>query len=67
MSTPEQIAAQAQALARVRADKVERDKANERLRASILAALATGAARKDVALAAGVSPQRVSQIATQGQ
>lgn len=67
MSTPEQIAAQAAALARVRADRIARDAANERLRASILAALAAGAAKKDIAVAAEVSRQRISQIAQEGQ
>jgi len=70
VSTPEQIAAQAAALARVRAHRIERDKAtehvaalDERLKQDILAAIATGAARKDIASAANVSPQRISQIA----
>jgi DNA-directed RNA polymerase specialized sigma subunit len=69
VSTPEQIAAQAAALAEVRANRIERDKAaehvaalNERLRQSILAALDIGAAPKDIAAAADVSHQRISQI-----
>jgi hypothetical protein len=70
VSTPEQVAAQAAALAKVRADRIERDKAVEtveeldnRLRQSILAALEVGAATRDVALAAELSRQRISQIA----
>ena len=70
VSTPEQIAAQAKALAQVRADRIKRDKAaetvgalNDQLRQSILAALDLGAAPKDVAKAADLSHQRISQIA----
>lgn len=74
VSTPDQVAAQAAALARVRADRIERDNAakhvaaiDERFRQSILAALATGAAPKDVAVAADLSRQRISQIKKSGQ
>lgn len=70
VSTPEQVAAQAAALAKVRADRIKRDKAaetvgalSETLRKSIVAALELGAAPKDVAKAANVSHQRISQIA----
>lgn len=62
MSTPEQVAAQAAALARVRAARMERDAANERLKVEILAAIATGASIKDIAVAANLSRQRISQI-----
>lgn len=69
MSTPEQVAAQARALARVRADRMKRDAAaesvaaaDEQLRQSILNALDVGAAEKDIAIAAGVSRQRINQI-----
>lgn len=60
--TPEQAAKRAQALARVRAARVQRDKAYERLVQEILAALDVGAAQADIAVAAGLSRQRISQI-----
>jgi hypothetical protein len=70
VSTPEQIAAQAETLARVRALRVKRDDAattvaalDEQLRQAIMNALKQGAAPKDVAVAADLSRQRISQIA----
>ena len=62
MVTPEQAARQAEALAKVRAARIRRDRANEQLNQEIRAALDTGARPKDVAVAAELSRQRVSQI-----
>jgi hypothetical protein len=66
VSTPEQLAAQAQAVAAVRAARVERDRvvtiASATLRRAIMAALDTGASVRNVAVAAGVTPQRIYQL-----
>lgn len=62
MITPEQAAQQAEALAKVRAARIRRDRANEQLNREIRAALNIGARPKDVAVAAELSRQRVSQI-----
>lgn len=63
MVTPEQLAAQAEAVARVRAARLNRDRAAADLNAAILAALDVGAAVKDVAAAAELTRQRIFQIA----
>lgn len=66
MSTPEELALQAEAVARVRAARIQRDKsvnkANERLRTEIIRAIGTGASVRDVAVAAELSRQRIHQI-----
>jgi hypothetical protein len=62
VSTPEQLAAQAEAVAAVRVARINRDKANDNLRAAILAAVDTGASVRNVAMAAGITPQRVYQM-----
>ena len=69
VSTPEQVAAQAEALRKIRALSIERDKAAETaaaqvelVRKAILEALAIGALPKDIAKASGLSHQRISQI-----
>jgi hypothetical protein len=64
--TPEELHRQAEALARVRAARVERDRvtadAAENLRRAIIDADRTGASVRDVAAAAGMSRQWVWQI-----
>ena len=69
VSTPEQVAAQAEALRKIRALAIERDKAAETaaemvdlVREAILEALAIGTQAKDIAKASGLSHQRISQI-----
>lgn len=66
MSTPEELARQAEAVARVRAARIQRDKAvaegNARLRTEIVRAINTGASVRDVAVAAELSRQRIHQI-----
>jgi hypothetical protein len=66
VATPEELAAQAEAVARVRAARVQRDKAvkdsNQRLRAEIIRAVDVGASIRDVAKAAELTRQRVHQI-----
>ena len=66
MPTPEELQRQADAVARVRAARVERDniteRANRRLRRAILDAIATGASVQDVAIAAELSRQRIYQM-----
>jgi len=69
MSTPEQLRRQADAVARVRATRIQRDKADkaaeraqQKFRQAVLDAVSTGAAVRDIAIAAGLSPQRIYQI-----
>lgn len=61
-STPEELAAQAQAVAVVRAARIQRDQARLRLEDAIRAAYAANAHVRDIAHAAGMSRQRVHQI-----
>ena len=66
MSTPEELARQAAAVAEVRAARIQRDKAvkegTKLLRDKIIKALNLGASVKDVAAAAELSRQRIHQI-----
>jgi hypothetical protein len=66
MPTPDQLRRQAAAVAKVRAARVQRDKAvafaSNRLKQPIVDAVSTGAAVADVAVAAELSKQRVYQI-----
>lgn len=66
MTTPEQLALQAAAVARVRAARIRRDRvtaeAAEELRQAILDALDTGAQVNDIAAAAQVTRQWIYQI-----
>lgn len=69
MSTPEQLARQARLLARVRAARETRDKADaaaaradQQLREAIRTAYNAGAEVRDISKAAGLSRQRIHQI-----
>jgi hypothetical protein len=69
MSTPEQLRRQSDAVSRVRAARVQRDKADkaaerakQKFKQAILDAVSTDAAVRDIAIAAGLSPQRIYQI-----
>jgi hypothetical protein len=66
MSTPEQLRRQAEAVARVRAARVQRDKAvastSKRLKKAIQDAASSGASVADIALAADLSKQRIYQV-----
>ena len=69
MSTPEQLRRQSDAVSRVRAARIQRDKADkaaeragQKFKQSILDAVSTGAAVRDIAIAADLSPQRIYQI-----
>lgn len=66
MPTPEQLRLQAEAVAKVRAARVQRDRAVEhatqQFKTAILAAVSSGAAVRDIAIAADMSPQRIYQI-----
>ena len=66
MSTPSQLRRRAAAVSRVRAARVQRDKAvdtaTQRLKQAILDAISAGASVRDIAVAAGMSRQRVYQI-----
>ena len=70
MTSPEGHAVQAQLLARVRAARVQRDESLEEntrlLHQAIRAALDAGTPVKDVAAAAGLTRQRIHQIARDG-
>ena len=61
MSTPEQLRRQADAVSRDKADKAA-ERAKQKFRQAILDAVSTGAAVRDIAIAAGLSPQRIYQI-----
>lgn len=61
MVTPDALAAQAQAVAKVKAARLQQDRAIADLDAAIVAAYAAGAAVKDIAAAAGLSRQRIWQ------
>jgi hypothetical protein len=65
VTTPEQLQAQAEAIARVRAARIERDRITIELRRAIVDALNVGAAVKDVAAAAELTRQRIHQIASE--
>lgn len=71
MPTPEQLRRQAEAVSRVRAARIERDKTtervNKRLRRAILDAVSVGASVRNVAEAAEMSPQRVYQMIKEEQ
>lgn len=67
VASPEQIAARAEALRRVRAARAQRDKAYDRLVEEILAALEVKCEPVDIAAAAGLSRQRISQIKKKGR
>lgn len=66
MSTPEQLAAQAEAVARVRVARIKRDKAvaetSDELRREIIAAADIGASVRDIAVAAGLTRSRIYQL-----
>jgi hypothetical protein len=62
VTSPEALRRQADAVAAVRRARTERDEATEQLKQAIRDAADTGALYKDIALAAGLSRQRVSQI-----
>jgi hypothetical protein len=62
MVSPEERAAQAEALAGVERARVERDDAARRYRLAIVRAVRRGASPTDVAAAAGVTRARVYQI-----
>lgn len=66
MPTPEQLRRQADAVARVRAARVEKDRtldrATKRLNRAIRDAHATGVSVKNIAIAADVSPQWIYEV-----
>lgn len=66
MPSPDQLRRQAEAVARVRAARVQRDKAvaaaSNRLKKAILDATASGASVANIAEAAGLSKQRIYQV-----
>lgn len=62
VTSPEALRRQAEAVAAVRRARTERDEAVERLNQAIRDAADTGALYKDIAAAAGLSRQRISQI-----
>jgi hypothetical protein len=62
VSTPEELARQAAAVARVRAARAQRDQSTAALRAAIIDAVNVGAEIRDVALAAELTRQRIHQI-----
>ena len=69
MATPEELARQARLLARVRAARENRDKADalaanadQQLRSAIRAAYEAGAEVRDIVRAAGLSRHRIHQI-----
>lgn len=70
MPTPEQLAAQAEAIAAVRIARLKRDKvsadAEQELRAAIRAAYDTGASVRNIAIAANRTPARIYQILHEG-
>lgn len=66
VSSPEQLRRQADAVARVRVARIQRDKvtedAAEELERQIIAALDAGASVRNVAVAAGMTASRIYQI-----
>jgi hypothetical protein len=62
VSTPDELRQQLDAVTQVRVARIERDRANEKLRAAIVKAMDAGAKPKDIAAAADISRQRVHQI-----
>jgi hypothetical protein len=66
MATPEELHRQAEAVARVRVARIERDRitghANRRLKRAVMDAIATGASVQDIAVAAELSRQRIYQM-----
>jgi hypothetical protein len=62
VATPDELRKQLDAVTEVRVARIERDRAGVKLRAAIIKAMDAGAAPKDIALAAGITRQRVHQI-----
>lgn len=67
VSTPRELAAQADAVRRVHIARINRDNAIEELEQAIRTAYEKGCAVKDIAAAAEVTRQRIFQIVRPGR